>query len=156
MTAAVLLGQEDHGLTLAEIQRGGEMYLTNCATCHGPDGDRVAGVDLASNRFRRAQTDSELYAIIQKGIPGTPMPPGNYNEFQLRGLVGYLHSMAALPRTANVGDPVRGKEIFEGKGNCMSCHRIGSRGGFAAPDLGEIGIKRRGADLERSIVDPNA
>ena len=151
-----LTAQEDHGLTPSDIQRGGEMYLTNCASCHGPDGDRVSGVDLGSNHFRRAQTDNELYEIIRKGIPGTPMPPGAYAENQLRLLVGYLHSMGSMPRTVNTGDAQRGKAIFEGKGKCLGCHRIGSRGGFAAPDLGQIGMKRRAADLERSLLDPNA
>ena len=151
-----LPAQEGHGLTPGDIQRGGEMYLTNCASCHGPDGDRVSGVDLGSNHFRRAQTDNELYDIIRKGIPGTPMPPGAYAENQLRAIVGYLHSMGALPRTVSNGDAQRGKAILEGKGKCLACHRIGSRGGFAAPDLGQLGMKRRAAELERSLIDPNA
>ncbi|MEP6716173.1 MAG: hypothetical protein ABJC09_11405, partial [Terriglobia bacterium] len=53
-TAAALPGQEGHGVTPADIQRGGEIFLSNCARCHGPDGDALAGVNLASNRFRRA------------------------------------------------------------------------------------------------------
>lgn len=156
LPAPFLSAQEDHGLTPGDIQRGGEMYLTNCASCHGPDGDRVSGVDLGSNHFRRAQTDNELYDIIRKGIPGTPMPPGAYPDFQLRAIVGYLHSMGSMPRTVNTGDARRGQAIFEGKGKCMGCHRLGSRGGFAAPDLSQIGMKRRAADLERSLLDPSA
>ena len=156
LSASFLFAQDDHGLTPSDIQRGGEMYLSNCAICHGPDGDRVAGVDLGSNHFRRAQTDSVLYDIIRNGIPGTPMPPGAYADYQLRVIVGYLHSMGRTPHAVTVGDPVRGKAIFEGKGKCLGCHRIGSRGSFAAPDLGQIGLKRRSSELEQSLLDPSA
>jgi putative heme-binding domain-containing protein len=36
------------------------------------------------------------------------------------------------------GDPARGQTIFEGKGNCMSCHRIKGVGSRTGPDLSEI------------------
>jgi putative heme-binding domain-containing protein len=160
LTALPLFAQEGHGFTPADIERGGQMYLTNCVGCHGPDGDLVGGVNLASGRFRRASTDQALADLIRHGIPGTPMPPGNYSEEQTAVIVAYLHSMAASPKTvlsgANPGDPARGKAIVEGKGACLTCHRINGVGAFAGPDLNEIGGMRRGADLERSLLDPNA
>ncbi len=36
------------------------------------------------------------------------------------------------------GDPTRGQTIYEGKGNCMSCHRIKGAGSRTGPDLSEI------------------
>ena len=148
-------------MTSADIQRGGQIFLTNCANCHGPNGDAIGGVDLASNKFRRAQTDRDLMDLIKKGIPGTPMPPGNYTDEQASVIVAILHSMEAahaFPRSAdaNPGDPARGKSIFDGKGQCRSCHRLGDEGGFTGPDLTSIGAERRPADLQRSLVDPSA
>lgn len=154
-----LWAQEGHGVTLADIQRGGQIFLTNCARCHGPDGDAVSGVDLASNKFRRAQTDRELTDLIRNGIPGTPMPPGNYTDDQVSVIVAYLHSMGNAPRSAsgaNPGDPARGKSIFDGKGQCRTCHRVGGEGGFTGPDLSSIGGERRPGDLQRALLDPNA
>ena len=159
LAQSALWAQEGHGITPADIQRGGQIFLTNCARCHGPDGDAIPGVDLASNKFRRAKTDPELVDLIKKGIPGTPMPPGNYTDDQASVIVAYLHSMANAPRTAPgavPGDPARGKAIFEGKGQCLTCHRLGEEGGFTGPDLTSIGAGRRAADMERSLIDPSA
>lgn len=148
-------------MTPADIQRGGQIFLTNCASCHGPNGDAIAGVDLWSNKFRRAQTDRELTDLIRKGIPGTPMPPGNYTDDQISVIVAYLHSMNNAPRVApeagaDPGDPARGQAIFEGKGQCNTCHRVGEQGGFTGPNLSSIGADRRPADLQRSLLEPGS
>jgi cytochrome c oxidase cbb3-type subunit 3 len=53
------------------------------------------------------------------------------------------------------GDPAKGKLIFEGKGNCTSCHRINGNGSRFGPDLSEIGA-RSPEQLRVSILDPDA
>jgi cytochrome c oxidase cbb3-type subunit 3 len=159
LSAWPLLAQ-DHGVTPEMIQRGGQLFQFSCANCHGPDGDSVSGVNLASGRFRKARTDQDLVDIVRKGIPGTPMPPGNYSEDQAGAIVAYLHSMANAPRSslvaASPGDPARGRTIFETKGNCSNCHRLQGTGSFLGPDLSEIGATRRRADLEVALLDPSA
>jgi putative heme-binding domain-containing protein len=151
---------QDHGVTPETIERGQQIYLAGCTNCHGPDGDSVSGVNLASNQFRKARTDADLIDIVRKGIPGTPMPPGNYSDPQAQALVAYLHSLANAPRAGptavNAGDSARGKALFEGKGQCLNCHRLGGNGAFNGPDLTDIGRTRRRADLETSLLDPNA
>ncbi len=160
LAAIPLTAQEGHGLSPEEVSFGGRLFFANCVICHGPEGDGVSGVNLASNRFRRATTDAELVGIVQRGVPGTPMPPGNYNDRQASLIVGYLHSMAASPRTLlgaiTTRDPANGKAIVTGKGQCLNCHRIGGEGGFLGPNLGEIGATRRTVDLERALLDPSA
>jgi putative heme-binding domain-containing protein len=56
------------------------------------------------------------------------------------------------------GDPARGKVIFEGKGDCLSCHRVKVTGSRSGPDLTTIGRERRAtrAYLERALLDPDA
>lgn len=158
LAAFALPAQEGHGVTTADIQRGAQIFLTNCASCHGPNGDLIAGVNLASNRFRRAQTDSDLTDLVRKGIPGTAMPPGNYTDEQAFAIVAYLRSLASAPLhgTELAGDPARGKALVEGKGQCVTCHRFGGEGGFAGPDLTSIGGARRPAEIESKLLDPNA
>ena len=101
LSIATLAAQTDHGYTTADIERGGQLFLTSCANCHGPDGDALAGVDLSTGRFRRAVSDDELVKIIQSGIPGTAMPPSNYPERQATAIVAFLRTMnrsgAVLP-----------------------------------------------------------
>jgi len=152
--------QEGHGVTTADIQRGAQIFFTSCASCHGPNGDLIPGVNIASNRFRRAQTDSELTDLVRKGIPGTPMPPGNFTDDQAFALVAYVRSLTNAPRSASggslPGDSARGKAIVEGKGQCGACHRFGGKGSFSGPDLTSIGASRRPAELEAKLLDPSA
>ena len=82
------------------------------------------------------------------------------------------------------GDAARGQALFEGKGGCLDCHRVGVRGSRFGPDLTDIGMRAgviplggRGAapgtsaggnasdpempararqELERSLTDPAA
>ena len=154
-----LAAQEDHGFTTVEIERAGQAFMTNCARCHGPDGDGIPGIDLASGRFRNAATDQDVIRIIRNGIPGTPMPPSSLSDQQAGAIAAYLRAMgnASSGRTsAAAGDPARGKSLFEGKGQCLTCHRASGNGAFLGPDLSEIGMLRRRADLERSLLDPSA
>jgi putative heme-binding domain-containing protein len=155
VVAGALFAQ--HGYTPSDVENGGRLYRTNCASCHGPNGDLQPGVDLGHGKFRRATADEEVAAIITKGIPGTGMPPGNFTESQALTIVAYLRSMAASSNVAaTAGDPARGKEVFEGKGQCLTCHRVRTTGSRVGPDLTDIGMLRRTAELERSLVDPNA
>ncbi len=128
------------------------------AACHGPEGDAVPGVDLGHGKFKRASSDDDLVRIIQKGIPGTAMPPNNFNDFQAGTIVAYLRSMASsVALSASVpGDASRGRTIFEGKGQCMNCHRVRGKGSRMGPELTDIGANRRAVQLEESILDPDA
>ena len=60
----------------------------------------------------------------------------------------------ALLAQAN-GDASPGQAIVEGKGNCLSCHRIRLTGSRFAPDLSEVGA-RTPAQLLTSLTDPDA
>jgi putative heme-binding domain-containing protein len=143
--------------TAADIEDGGRVFRGNCANCHGPDGDQVAGIDLGRGQFRRPLSDAELAQIIRSGIPGTPMPASNFSDEQARRVVAYLRSLAATKRSASaVGDSTRGQAIFEGKGTCTTCHRVKGTGSRLGPDLSEVGQSRRAAELEQSLVDPDA
>ncbi|MCU1330054.1 MAG: ccoP2 [Bryobacterales bacterium] len=158
LAALPALAQEGHGFTPAELERGGILYFSSCANCHGPDGDQIGGVNLAGNRFRRAQSDTDLIAIVRKGIPGTAMPPAAYTETEAALVVGYLRSMATSGKSRRIsltGDPARGQAVVEGKGKCLNCHTIGSRGSITGPNLTAIGAARRASELELALLDPS-
>jgi len=138
-----------------DAQDGQRLYLGACTNCHGPDGTSVPGVDLAHGRFRRAASDDEIVEIIRRGIPGTAMPPGNYSTTQAARIVAYLRFLAASGQTTTAtGDPVRGRALFEGKGQCLSCHQVRGNGSQLGPDLSDVGRLRRAAELERALLDP--
>jgi putative heme-binding domain-containing protein len=151
------ISAQGHGYTPQDIENGGLIYQTSCAFCHGPEGDGVPGVDFSSGQFRRGSTDDELVRIILGGIPGTAMPPSSYSEGQAGTIVAYLRSLAASPRGTTIpGDSRRGRTIFEGQGQCLTCHSVSGVGSRVGPSLTAIGAVRRVVELQRSIVGPNA
>jgi putative heme-binding domain-containing protein len=154
LPGASLRGQHE---SAGAIEEGRTIYGAICANCHGPDGDQIPGINFSRGQFRRQLSDADLNAIIRTGIPGTPMPGTNVPEDQAARVVAYLRSLAAAMKSGSVtGDTARGQAVFEGKGNCASCHAVNGRGSHAGPDLSSIGSVRRGVELERSLVTPNA
>lgn len=156
LAAGTLFAQ--HEFSPAEVEEGRRLFLANCVVCHGPEGTAVPGTDIGHDKFKRASSDPEIIQVIRNGIPQTAMPPHTLSEFQARFVVTYLHFLAssAADVTATRGDPGRGKAVFEGKGACLTCHRLRGAGSRLAPDLTDIGGRRRAGDLLRSVVEPDA
>ena len=151
---ASLLAQHN---TAADIEDGGRVFQNSCANCHGPDGNEIAGIDLGRGQFRRTMSDQDLIQIIRTGIPGTPMPGNNFSVEQAERVVAYLRSVAASKRSDTaVGDASRGHALFEGKGTCLTCHRVSGIGSRLGPDLTNVGQLRKSVELERSLLEPDA
>jgi cytochrome c oxidase cbb3-type subunit 3 len=151
----------------ADIQFGSRIYAAQCSVCHGANGDTVAGVDLRSGQFPRAHdiegagrtppgSDAQLGALITTGIPGTAMPAFKFAPAEVSMVIAYLRNMRDFDaRSVTIGEPSRGQQLFAGRGQCASCHRVDGRGPRVAPELSEIGAVRGADALQRSLVDPN-
>ena len=143
--------------TQADIAYGSRLYAAQCATCHGASGDSVGGVDLRSGKFRNATTDQDLMSVIMNGVTGTGMQAFRFDAAELAGIIAYLRSMNTFDAgSVRSGDAGRGRVLFEGKGGCMRCHRVGAQGARVAPDLSDIGAIRSAGSLQRSLIDPNS
>ena len=126
-----------------------------CSNCHGSEGDGVGNVNLKGGQFRRASTDQNFRRILTRGIPGTAMPPGDYTDSDLLALVAYVRTMRDFDGgIVTLGDAGRGRAIFEGQGECVSCHRVAGKGSRLAPDLTAIGAFRGAGSLRASLLDP--
>jgi putative heme-binding domain-containing protein len=164
VTVGVMLAvslSAQHTYTPADVENGGRLYLATCVGCHGPNGDAVAGVSFSGDRFRRASTDEEIVRIIVGGIAGTSMPPNNFTDAQAATIVAYLRSMASASTSpaaasAAAGDAARGRSLLEGKGQCLTCHRVSGVGSRLGPDLTDVGALRRPDELRTSVLDPDA
>jgi putative heme-binding domain-containing protein len=155
LAAGALLAQ--NALTPGDVEDGRRLFRANCAVCHGPEGDAVPGIAFAHAKFQRALSDNDLKTIIIKGIDGTAMPPHNFTDFQAGTVVAYLRFLSASTSDATAsGNSALGKAIFEGKGGCLRCHRVRGVGSRLGPELTDIGSQRRAAELEKSILDPDA
>lgn len=140
----------------ADVEFGVRLYNANCVRCHAETGDAVAGVDLRTGTYSRADSDAALMALIRRGIPDTAMPPNDFSRAELTGLVAYLRTMRDFDlRDVTLGDEARGHTLFTGKGACSSCHRVNGQGPRTAPDLSDIGVIRTAANLQESLLDPS-
>lgn len=140
-----------------DIVYGASLYAARCATCHGAQGDAIGGVNLRSGKFRNASTDNELARFIRAGSPSAGMPPFALDNAEMAGITAYLRNMNTFD-TASVkaGDAARGRAMFEGKGGCAACHRVGRLGSRVAPNLSDIGSQRSPGSLQRSLLDPSS
>jgi len=125
-----------------DIEHGARLYGLQCASCHGPTGDLVPGVDLRTGRLRRISgvvqnPDANLRGIITTGISGTAMPPFRLSDSELTMLVAYIRNMRDFDAlSVTLGDATRGKGLFEGAGACTSCHRRVADGAIMSPGKG--------------------
>ena len=141
----------------ADIAYGSRIYDAQCTTCHGANGDGVGGVDLRSGKFRNAVTDQDLTRVITTGIQGTGMLAFKFDPSEITGIIAYIRNMNSFDRgSVNAGDAGRGRTVFDSKGACARCHRVGMQGSRVAPDLSDIGAARSPASLMRSLTEPTS
>lgn len=139
------------------IEGGAPLYQANCAVCHA-DGAGVPGIDLKAGVFRHSTTDEDLFAVIKNGVPGTAMPAHpNFSSNDILSLVAYVRTMRDYgTKAVKLGDPQKGKALFEGAGGCIKCHRVNGKGSLTALDLSDTGALHPPAYLQRSLLDPDA
>jgi len=133
------------------ITAGKRVFDATCTACHGPGGvgtERAPALD--TGRFTHGGEDFEVFQTIQKGVPGTQMPPfGSLSPEQLWQLVSYVRSLSqvssATVKVPTNGNAGRGAQLFFGAGGCSSCHEVNGRGIPLAADLSEIGKQTPGS-----------
>ena len=147
----------DHRYTSEAIEAGSRVYVADCALCHGRGGGDVDGVDIRRGIFRNVSSDEDLRRVITTGVDNGRMPAFDLQPFELDGVVAYIRAGFDPNGVAvKVGDAERGRALFEGRGDCASCHRVHGQGPRTAPDLSEIGAIRNPAALQRTLLDPAA
>jgi putative heme-binding domain-containing protein len=140
----------------SDVELGSRLYRNNCFACHGLEGASIPGVNFQRGQFKRVSSDEELLRVIVTGVPGTAMPPTNISDSNRLALLAYIRSLHDSAASAvGSGDANRGRLLLEGKGDCLTCHRVNGKGSRKGPDLSEVGAIRTAAYLERSIRNPN-
>lgn len=107
------------------LSLGQELYLRNCASCHGEHGDgagpAAAGMKPAPRDFRTGvfkfagapdqylPHDDELIRIVKGGLTGTPMRAWDLTEDEISAIIQYIKTFS--PPGEAFRDPDR--EVFE-------------------------------------------
>jgi putative heme-binding domain-containing protein len=140
-----------------DLEAGRKLYLGRCGHCHGQSGEGGRGAVLNSGRFRHGGSDRELYTVIRNGIPNTEMPGAfRLPEVEIWRMVAYVKQLGQQGASDPVtGDATAGSAVYA-KNGCDQCHTIRGEGGFAGPDLTDIGAKRALRHLRESLTNPDA
>jgi len=152
--------QENPFDTEVDERIGGRVFLSECGRCHGRDArgnDETGAPDLTRGRLRTASTDAGLFQVIRDGIPGTAMIGiGWAPDPTIWQIVAYVNTLRIDPGDYDLpGSVDRGRGIFNGKGNCASCHMVKGNGGRRGPDLSTVANRRKPEELKTDLTDPD-
>ena len=141
----------------AANSKGKNLFESSCAVCHGLDG---GGGEHAPNIGRssaaKSKSDSALAGILRNGILNKGMPPFNYlGDPKLDSILSYLRVLQGKTETrADAGNPVQGKQLFFGKGQCADCHAMHGEGHFLYTDLSDFAYDHDPNDIRTAILKP--
>jgi putative heme-binding domain-containing protein len=139
----------------ADVEAGRRLYSGRCGHCHGQSGEGGRGATINTGQFRHGGSDRELYTVIRNGVPNTEMPGAfSLPEIEVWRMVAYVKQLSRQGGAETANGDVRAGEGVYRKLGCQQCHTIGGQGGFAGPDLSNIGSKRAVRFLRESIADP--
>jgi mono/diheme cytochrome c family protein len=170
---AIVVAISGCGTTSPDIARGRVLFTKDCGICHtlaqagttaqvGPNLDdafaaaREAGMDGATvEGVVKAQVDNPRPS---NGNPAASMPAHVAEGEDLDNIAAYLGKYAGVPgaKPPEVeGGP--GAQVFATNG-CGSCHTLAAAnaGGTTGPDFDEVLPGQSAAEIEESIVDPEA
>ena len=141
-----------------EVLEGNQIFVARCGGCHGADArgsDR--GPALAEVRRLRTRSVQQLRDIIQKGIPGTGMPPFDLPAPELDALAALVRSLNGPAAESVVsGDVAAGEQYFFGRGQCASCHMVLGKGRPIGPDLSNVGSDLTAGQIREALLQPGA
>ena len=151
------IGAADEGV----VEAGRALYVANCASCHGPQGQggaagpSLVGVGAASADFYLRSGRMPLSAPNQRVVRQEP----SFDEAGIQALVAYVASLGEgpdVPQVAGGGDITKGWQLFQA--NCAACHNATGAGnaiggGFVAVGLGQADPR---TVAEATIIGPGA
>lgn len=132
-------------------ERGGQLYVENCAVCHGVDGQGRVGARLEA--FSGIDPGAVITTTVARGIEGTVMPAwgeqfgGPLSEQDINDIASYI--LAVFEGTEPIeplpeyqppeieplpdieGDPSAGAVVYQQ--NCRPCHGESGEGRFGKP-----------------------
>jgi cytochrome c oxidase cbb3-type subunit III len=156
VSAAAISGS---GQDPAAYERGGKVFATYCAGCHGVAGKGGPGApDLVRSVLVLDDEKGILIGpVIREGRPDKGMPKLPLSEPQIADVVAWLHvrTYSAGHRFTytygNVvtGDAHQGELYFNGAGKCSTCHS-------ATGDLAGIAKKYEPLSLQSRWLQPRS
>lgn len=114
------------------------LYKTNCAACHGEDGQNGMAIPMANPTYLALVSDQTLKQVISAGMPGTLMPAfatkdgGTLTDKQVDAIVAGMRKNWGKPNAFGgmtppaYAQPKSGGNAEQGRQDyityCASCH----------------------------------
>jgi mono/diheme cytochrome c family protein len=171
---AVVLVIAGCGTSSPDIARGRVLFTKDCGICHtlaqagttatvGPNLDDAFAAAREAGGFDGATVEGIVKAQVDNprpsnGNPAASMPAHTAEGTDLDDIAAYLGKYAgvagAKPPEVEGG---AGAQVFANNG-CGGCHTLAAAnaGGTVGPDLDEVLPGQKEAEIEESIVDPEA
>lgn len=89
------------GTLLARPDKANDLYLENCASCHGTNADGGMGGSLSDGLWKHGRSDAEIARSISQGLPDLGMPAfqQSLSPEQIRSLVVFLREKEKSTKT---------------------------------------------------------
>ncbi|RAX56874.1 cytochrome C oxidase Cbb3 [Helicobacter monodelphidis] len=153
------LAQKTKNATEDDLRKmGGNLFVLQCAQCHGPTGEGMDGkaVDLTrwgseegiidtinkgSKGLLLSTTDDKGNVTITSYPMGEIMAPVEMPADDAKAIAAFvMQEVSTLKKTKYPELVERGRELFMGDGTCATCHGADGAGmGGMAPDLTTYG-----------------
>jgi mono/diheme cytochrome c family protein len=162
------------GTTSPDIARGRILFTSKCGICHtlaqagttatiGPNLDDAFAAAREVGGFDDATVEGIVKNQIDNprpsnGNPAASMPANTAEGMDADDIAAYVGKYAGVPGAAPPEvEGGAGAQVFANNG-CGGCHTlaVANSGGTTGPDLDEVLPGQSEAEIEESIVDPNA
>ena len=162
------------GTTSPDIARGRILFTQKCGVCHtlaqagttatiGPNLDDAFAAAREAGGFDASTVEGIVKAQVESPRPGNgnpmaTMPAHIVEGTDLDDVAAYVGKYAGVPGAAPPEvEGGAGAQVFANNG-CGGCHTLAAAnsGGTVGPDLDEVLPGQSEAEIEESIVDPNA
>jgi mono/diheme cytochrome c family protein len=162
------------GTSTGDIARGRVLFETKCGVCHalaqagttaniGPNLDAAFAAARETGGFDADTVEGIVKAQVghphpSNGNPAATMPADIVEGQDLDDIAAYLGKYAGVPGAAPPEvEGGAGAQVFANNG-CGGCHTLAAAnsGGTTGPNLDEVLPGQKEAEIEESIVAPNA
>lgn len=101
---------------------GKQLFQSDCAVCHGEQGDRIPVAPLNSKEFLESRGDATLMTAVSEGKGVMPAwgraRGGPFTDDQVRAVIAYLSTATGRTSPSLLAGP--GRVVFQQQ--CVACH----------------------------------
>ncbi len=127
------------------VYRGRSVYMEQCASCHGNEGEGGVGTALNNKDLLKNTLDSIFFSVVRSGVPSTQMPAwsvdygGPLTDEDIRDVVAFIRAWEptapVIEPEVFVPDAARGALLYAT--TCSVCHGENGVGTEDAPAIND-------------------